>query len=152
MKKILLITALSMSCAGIFAQSLTDKDLNEIRSSLKKDASTQAIQNILTVDKNIKENALNRELQGKIDHFFKYRVNVKGITDQHSSGRCWMFTSMNVLRPSIMEKYNLSHFDFSHNYTSGIFLKNRICFWKISLQRLQNRWTTGKSRPIFNRL
>lgn len=36
MKKILLITALSMSCAGIFAQSLTDKDLNEIRSSLKK--------------------------------------------------------------------------------------------------------------------
>ena len=39
MKKILLITALSMSCAGIFAQSLTDKDLNEIRSSLKKDAS-----------------------------------------------------------------------------------------------------------------
>ena len=44
------------TCAGIFAQSLTDKDLNEIRSSLKKDASTQAIQNILTVDKNIKEN------------------------------------------------------------------------------------------------
>ena len=134
MKKILLITALSMSCAGIFAQSLTDKDLNEIRSSLKKDASTQAIQNILTVDKNIKENALNRELQGKIDHFFKYRVNVKGITDQHSSGRCWMFTSMNVLRPSIMEKYNLSHFDFSHNYTyfwdifekSNLFLENII--------------------------
>lgn len=134
MKKILLITALSMSCASIFAQSLTDKDLNEIRSSLKKDASTQAIQNILTVDKNIKENALNRELQGKIDHFFKYRVNVKGITDQHSSGRCWMFTSMNVLRPSIMEKYNLSHFDFSHNYTyfwdifekSNLFLENII--------------------------
>ena len=134
MKKILLITALSMSCAGIFAQSLTDKDLNEIRSSLKKDASTQAIQNILTVYKNIKENALNRELQGKIDHFFKYRVNVKGITDQHSSGRCWMFTSMNVLRPSIMEKYNLSHFDFSHNYTyfwdifekSNLFLENII--------------------------
>lgn len=134
MKKILLITALSMSYAGIFAQSLTDKDLNEIRSSLKKDASTQAIQNILTVDKNIKENALNRELQGKIDHFFKYRVNVKGITDQHSSGRCWMFTSMNVLRPSIMEKYNLSHFDFSHNYTyfwdifekSNLFLENII--------------------------
>ena len=101
---------------------------------MKKDASTQAIQNILTVDKNIKENALNRELQGKIDHFFKYRVNVKGITDQHSSGRCWMFTSMNVLRPSIMEKYNLSHFDFSHNYTyfwdifekSNLFLENII--------------------------
>lgn len=132
MKKILLATIFSMSCAGIFAQSLTDKDLHEIRSSLKKDASTQAIQNILTTDKNIKENALNRELQGKIDHFFKYRVKVKGITDQQSSGRCWMFTSMNVLRPSVMEKYNLNHFDFSHNYTyfwdifekSNLFLEN----------------------------
>lgn len=134
MKKILFITVLSISCSGIFAQALTDKDLNDIRSSLKKDASTQAIQNILTTDKNIKENALNRELQGKIDHFFKYRVNVKGITDQHSSGRCWMFTSMNVLRPSVMEKYNLKHFDFSHNYTyfwdifekSNLFLENII--------------------------
>ncbi len=134
MKKILFITVLSISCSGIFAQALTDKDLNDIRSSLKKDASTQAIQNILTTDKNIKENALNRELQGKIDHFFKYRVNVKGITDQHSSGRCWMFTSMNVLRPSVMEKYNLKNFDFSHNYTyfwdifekSNLFLENII--------------------------
>lgn len=144
MKKILFITVLSISCSGIFAQALTDKDLNDIRSSLKKDASTQAIQNILTTDKNIKENALNRELQGKIDHFFKYRVNVKGITDQHSSGRCWMFTSMNVLRPSVMEKYNLKNFDFSHNYTY---------FWDIfekSNLFLENIITTA-SKPMYDR-
>ena len=102
--------------------------------SFQKDASTKAIQNVLTNDKNIRDNALNREIQGKIDHYFKYRVKVQGITDQQSSGRCWMFTSMNVLRPSIIEKYNLTGFDFSHNYLyfwdmfekSNLFLENMI--------------------------
>ena len=45
-----------------------------------------------------------------------------------------MFTSMNVLRPSIIEKYNLTGFDFSHNYLyfwdmfekSNLFLENMI--------------------------
>ena len=72
--------------------------------------------------------------QGKTDHFFKYKVQVSGITDQQQSGRCWMFTSMNVLRPSVMEKFNVREFDFSHNYCyfwdmfekSNLFLENVI--------------------------
>ena len=134
MKKTLITTTLFLACSGVFAQALSEKDLQEIQSSFKKDASTKAIQNILTADKDIKGNALNRDLQGKIDHYFKYRADVKGITNQLSSGRCWMFTSMNVLRPSIMKKYNLSQFDFSHNYLyfwdifekSNLFLENII--------------------------
>ena len=132
--KSFITTTLICACSGLFAQTITEKDLQEIQASFKKDASTKAIQNILTTDKNIKDNALNRELQGKIDHYFKYRVNVKGITNQESSGRCWMFTSMNVLRPIVMEKYNLNQFDFSHNYLyfwdifekSNLFLENII--------------------------
>ena len=117
------------TCSGIFAQNITEQDLQEIRGSLARDAATKAIQNILTNDKDLKANALNWDLQGKIDHYFKYRVNVKGITNQYSSGRCWMFTSMNVLRPLVMEKYNLEQFDFSHNYLYfwDIF-ENPICF------------------------
>lgn len=132
-KQIITVAVLFASSAA-FAQSLSEKDLQEIQSSFKKDASTRAIQNVLTNDKSIRDNALNRELQGKTDHFFKYRVNVKGITNQQSSGRCWMFTSMNVLRPLVMEKYNLNQFDFSHNYLyfwdifekSNLFLENII--------------------------
>lgn len=134
MKKVLFTGMLLCSFAFLSAQSITDKDLKEIQSGFKEDASTKAIQNILTTNANITANALNHELQGKIDHYFKYRVNVKGITDQKSSGRCWMFTSMNVIRPSIMTKYNLSEFDFSHNYLyfwdifekSNLFLENII--------------------------
>ena len=117
-----------------FAQNITEKDLKEIRSNFKAEGQTKAIQNALSNEKDIRSIVLNRELQGKIDHYFKYRVKVSGITDQKKSGRCWMFTSMNVLRPSIMEKYNISQFDFSHNYLyfwdifekSNLFLENII--------------------------
>lgn len=135
MKKKISIIVLSLGLGScLFAQGINQNDLQEIRSSFVKDASTKAIQNILTADKDIRSSALNRDLQGKIDHYFKYRVDVSGITDQQSSGRCWMFTSMNVLRPSIMKKYNLQEFDFSHNYLyfwdifekSNLFLENII--------------------------
>ncbi|WP_101689987.1 aminopeptidase C [Dysgonomonas massiliensis] len=129
----LIILSLSLGICS-YAQDINQKDLTDIRSSFVKDTPTKAIQNILTEDKDIRSNALNRDLQGKIDHYFKYRVDVSGITNQLSSGRCWMFTSMNVLRPSIMKKYNLKEFDFSHNYLyfwdifekSNLFLENII--------------------------
>lgn len=132
--KSLITASLIFACSGVFAQHITDKELQEIQGSFKKDAATKAIRNILTNDRDLKSNALNRDLQGKTDHYFKYRVNVKGITNQYSSGRCWMFTSMNVLRPLVMEKYGLNEFDFSHNYLyfwdifekSNLFLENII--------------------------
>ena len=134
MKKLLFTVALGSMSLGISAQQVTDTELKEIQSSFVQDQPTKALQNILTGDANLKKLALNHDLQGKIDHFFKYRVDVKGITDQHSSGRCWMFTSMNVLRPRVMKQLNINEFDFSHNYTffwdmfekSNLFLANMI--------------------------
>lgn len=134
MKFGLFTCGLLLATSSVVAQTITDKELQDIRGSFKKDAATTAIQNILTTNKDIKSNALNHDLETKIDHLFKYRVDVKGITNQQSSGRCWMFTSMNVLRPSIMAKYNTDQFDFSHNYLyfwdifekSNLFLENII--------------------------
>lgn len=136
MRKLLFAVSLFFLCnpGGMFAQTIGNKELNEIKSSFVKDAHTTALQNMLTEDNNIKKKALNHDLQGKIDHYFKYRTDVKGITDQKSSGTCWMFTSMNVLRPTVMKKYDLNSFDFSHSYTyfwdifekANLFLENII--------------------------
>lgn len=115
-------------------QTIGSAELIELQKSFVLDPSSKAIQNVLTNDANIKTNALNREMQGKIDHYFKYKVAVKGITDQKKSGRCWMFTSLNVIRPTIAKKYGVKEFEFSHNYLyfwdmlekSNLFLENMI--------------------------
>ncbi|MEG0518402.1 MAG: C1 family peptidase [Bacteroidales bacterium] len=133
-KSTLLVATAMLFTGGIYAQTIGETQLKEIQKSFVKDAQTTALQNLLTNDKDIKSKTLNRDLQGKIDHFFKYRADVKGITNQYGSGRCWMFTSMNALRPGAMKKYNLSDFDFSHNYNyfwdifekSNLFLENMI--------------------------
>lgn len=136
MKKSISLAAVLMLVCGsaVHAQSIGEDDIRTMRDNFQKDASTTAIQNVLTSNGDIRSLALNHDLDGKIDHYFKYRVNVKGITDQKQSGRCWMFTSMNVLRPGVMEKYGLDEFDFSHNYLyfwdilekSNLFLENVI--------------------------
>lgn len=115
MKKILSLPAL-LICATVCAQTISPSELSKIQSSFVKDGSTAAIQNILVNNKSIKALALNHSAE-QVDHFFKYTTSVKGITDQQSSGRCWMFTSMNQLRPIAMKRYNVSSFDFSHNFS-----------------------------------
>ena len=134
MKKLTLFAAALFVTVGAFAQTIDKASLKEIQDSFVKDPSTVALQNILTHNKDIKTLAQNYKEDGAVDHYFKYRVDVKGITNQFSSGRCWMFTSMNVLRPTVMKKYNLKEFDFSHNYCffwdqfekSNLFLENVI--------------------------
>lgn len=134
-KKVIMTAILGAMTMGVAsAQQLTPNDVKEIQSSFVQDGATSGLQNALTQETSLKKLALNRQLQGKVDHYFKYRVDVKGITDQKQSGRCWMFTSMNVLRPRVMKQLNIGEFDFSHNYNyfwdifekSNLFLTNAI--------------------------
>ena len=108
MKKIALLTCAVLICGSAFAQTIGSKEIEELKGSFKNDPQTAAIQNNLISNKNIKALSLNHKVNSATDNFFKYKVDVKGITDQQSSGRCWMFSSMNDLRPAVIKKYNLT--------------------------------------------
>lgn len=135
MKKTLSIIAMATAMVfGLEAQEIGNEELVRIRESFARTREDIARMNAVSGNYDLKKLAIDRERQGKTDHFFKYKVQVSGITDQQQSGRCWMFTSMNVLRPSVMEKFNIREFDFSHNYCyfwdmfekSNLFLENVI--------------------------
>ena len=118
MKKIL-FTALAVCLgANLMAQSLGQAELDAIRGSFVKDAPTVAMQNILTQNSDITSLARNLSANGNLDNYFKYEVDVKGITNQRSSGRCWLFASLNELRPVAAKKFNVKEFYFSQNYCS----------------------------------
>jgi bleomycin hydrolase len=127
---ILMFTILSNAQNG----SISSVELDQIRKSYdKNDASSRAITNALT-NNDIKLLVVNRENVGKTDHFFKYKIKVGGITDQKSSGRCWMFTSLNTFRNKVDEKLNSTSFEFSESYLyfwdvlekANLFLENAI--------------------------
>jgi len=129
--KIRLLFILLLPAFMSMAQDLTKSDFDQLKSGFKKDAYTKAMQNALSSN-DITKLAWNRDNVGTTDQLFTYRVDVSGITDQKSSGRCWMFSSLNLFRPMAMKQFNVAEFEFSENYLyffdliekSNLFLNN----------------------------
>ena len=118
MNKFIVLIFTSLLFSGILeAQhgALGPKELQSIQESFKINKETKALMNAIS-NNDLKDLALNRNVVDKADHLFSYRVKTKGITNQKQSGRCWMFTGLNVLRPKVIEHYQLSSFEFSTNY------------------------------------
>jgi bleomycin hydrolase len=61
--------------------------------------------------------ALNREIVTGADFTFSTTLDDWSVTNQKSSGRCWMFAALNLLRPGAMKALNVKSFEFSQNYT-----------------------------------
>lgn len=68
-------------------------------------------------------------------HLFSHKIETEGnpVTNQRSSGRCWLFASTNVIRINFMKKYFPSNddVDVGINFQSLNFLNN-ICFFGIN--------------------
>jgi len=108
----ILIAASSMA----FAQgSLNNEEISKIKLSVTFDKDTRALMNAISSN-DISKLAVNRENLGKVNSYFTNKVDIQGITNQKSSGRCWLFTGLNVLRPKVIEKHNMKEFEFSQNY------------------------------------
>ncbi|KAI8127898.1 Bleomycin hydrolase [Lucilia cuprina] len=63
---------------------------------------------------------LSRQQLETTNHVFTYKKCVemegKPVTNQKSSGRCWLFAALNCLRLPFMKEYNLEEFEFSQSY------------------------------------
>ena len=117
---ILLLILLMVSPVAIWGKSsseggLTSDVIREVCQSFKLDATTRALMNALT-NNDIKKLTLNRQKYVAHDNLFNHKIKTKGITNQKSSGRCWLFAGLNIMRPKVIEKYDLKEFEFSQSY------------------------------------
>ena len=102
---------LSLSAQGGISADM----LKEISKAYEGNANDKAIRKALNTT-SISVLAENAENMAMIDTHFSDEVRTKGITDQKSSGRCWLFSGLNVLRAKMIDKYDLGDFTFSQNY------------------------------------
>ena len=49
---------------------------------------------------------------------FSVNIETLDATNQKSSGRCWIFAGLNILREAIAKKYNIEKFELSQNYVA----------------------------------
>lgn len=101
----------------LYAQdgSISNDLIQKMRNSAEYSGYEKAIYNAL-INNDIKKLTLDQNKVNETQDLFNVSIKTKGITNQKSSGRCWLFASLNLLRPMMIEKYNLSSFEFSQNY------------------------------------
>jgi len=94
---------------------ISPETLNQLREQYKPTGAERAIHNAIA-GHDINKLALNTDAKNGRNTHFTHRVPSKGITNQRSSGRCWLFTGLNVLRAQAMRQHDLPMLEFSQNY------------------------------------
>lgn len=107
--------------------------LRGLRESYRPTAAERALANA-AAGASLDELAHTRASRNGNDTYFSHKVESKGITDQKRSGRCWLFTGLNVLRSQMMAAHDLPELKLSqaHNFfydqleKSNLFLQSII--------------------------
>lgn len=120
MKKrpLLFATAICLAVAT-YAQmkdgGITLSMLSEIRKAQTMGTSDKALANAIASN-SIDDLARNHAVAGELDTYFSVETPKQSITDQQSSGRCWMFSGFNVLRANFASRTDSLKVDLSQGY------------------------------------
>ena len=144
MRKQLILAVVLTACLTVSAQTkdggISAQMLQQIEKQNTPTASDRALRNALAANA-IDLLAKNQANAGALDTYFSVETKKQSITDQKSSGRCWMFSGLNVLRSNFAKRTDSLSVELSQDY---------LFFWdqleKANLM-LQGVIDTGK-KPI----
>ena len=106
---------LMCACLTSYAQGISPQMLKQIQQSQKQTAADRALGNAIAANA-IDNLAQNHETAGQLDTYFSVETPKQSISDQKSSGRCWMFSGFNVLRSNFAKKTDSLRVEFSQAY------------------------------------
>lgn len=109
---------LAMAAAMAMAQTneggISTQMLDEIKKSQTSTPAERALKNAIAG--NSIDNLAKNYNAGDIDTHFTIETPRQSITDQQSSGRCWMFSGFNVLRSNFAQRTDSLRVNLSHSY------------------------------------
>ena len=91
---------------------ITKKQIESMRAEFDGDPSAKVAPNAVTGN-NVAAVSLRRDLVQEVDFTFSTKLDDWKATNQKSSGRCWLFATLNLFRPGTMKKMNVKEFEFS---------------------------------------
>lgn len=148
MRNVFLSLLLAASAAATAQnRGITPEVLQQIERAAPTATADRALRNALNAT-SLSNLAKSADNPAKYDTHFSNEVKSKGITDQQSSGRCWLFTGLNVLRARMIQQYGLGSFQFSQSYDffydqlekSNLFLQSVLDDAALPLDDRRNEW------------
>ena len=119
-KKTITLALCLASATTLIAQNqpggISSVMLQKIETSQKSSPAERALANAFASN-NIDDLARNQAHQGALNTYFSDETLKQSIQNQESSGRCWMFSGLNVLRGNFAKAHNDTlAVEFSHAY------------------------------------
>ena len=95
--------------------SLSLEHLDGFRDDFASDPRNRLMQNTVT-QRDVNEVALDRDIVTNATHTFSTLLDEWSPTQQGNSGRCWLFSGLNLFRVDTMKTLNTRQFEYSQNY------------------------------------
>ena len=97
-------------------KNISLSEIKKYKNKFLKNNKNTASRNAL-IKNDLNTVSLNWENYSKINHHFSNLIKKElPATDQKSSGRCWGFAGLNLMRLKVVENLDLPNFEFSQNY------------------------------------
>ena len=97
------------------AHKLTLQELDEFSKEFNSDPQNKVIAR--AAERNgVLEASYNDRIESKLNRVFSTELDTDNVTNQKHSGRCWEFSTLNVLRHFFGKKYKAKNFTFSQAY------------------------------------
>lgn len=90
--------------------------LSQFQQDFDSNATNHAVKNAMA-KVGLNKSSVDNNLTRRHSFVYSHETRKGEITNQKSSGRCWMFAALNTARVDTMKKLNVKTFEFSQNYT-----------------------------------
>ncbi|TKJ40492.1 hypothetical protein CEE37_09265 [candidate division LCP-89 bacterium B3_LCP] len=97
------------------AGAVDDELIEKMLESFDPDPQTQRLIDAV-LHNPVRDIAINKKVFNDHNPYFSHEIKTGKITDQKSTGRCWLYAGLNILRPAVIDKIDDSSFEFSQNY------------------------------------
>lgn len=96
-------------------QTISEQDLNEFEKDYNKNLENSLLS--LSVQANgIHQSATDESKAKELPFVFNVNIDSGDVTNQRRSGRCWMFSGLNVIRTILFEKFAVKNLELSEAY------------------------------------
>lgn len=99
------------------ARAVAQEDLARYAKAYQEDVKNRAMTHALS-KQSVADAAYSIAGAAKTQFKFSIDIPTMPVTNQKSSGRCWLFAGLNVLREIIAKKYKIKEFELSQNYVA----------------------------------
>lgn len=114
----IVVSLLAVALYGLYARqsgNITPITLSELERSCVPNDQLRTAQNALAQFDGNKISQNWEKIIG-VDQYFSLRLKDQKITDQKQTGRCWMFSGLNILRPIITNRLKSEDLELSQDY------------------------------------